>query len=58
MEKHYEMVIKRRFERLYNMIQCKLYMKNEDIPENKDVLVYGFKHIKTNKINSFKLMEC
>ena len=33
-------------------------MKNEDIPENKEILVYGFKHVKTDKINNYKLFGC
>ena len=32
MKKDYKMVVKRRFERIYNMMECKSYMKNEDIP--------------------------
>ena len=40
-----KMVVKRRFERIYNMMECKSYMKNEDILENKELIVYGFKHI-------------
>ena len=53
-----KMVVKRRFERIYNMMECKSYMKNEDIPENKEIFVYGFKHIKTDKVNNYLLIEC
>ena len=30
MEEDYEMVVKRRFERIKNMMVCKSYIKNED----------------------------
>ena len=42
-----EMVLKRRFERIYNMMGCNSYMKNQEVPENKEIFVYGFKHTKT-----------
>ena len=45
MKEDYEMVVKRRFERIYNMMECKSYRINEDISENKEIFVYGFKHI-------------
>ena len=35
MEEDYKMVVKRRFERIYNMTECNSYMGNEDIHENK-----------------------
>ena len=35
MKEDYKMLMKRRFERIYNMTECKSYMKNEDLPENK-----------------------
>ena len=38
------MVEKRRFERIHDMVECESYMKNEDIAENKDIFIYGFKH--------------
>ena len=50
MKKDYKMVVKRRFERINKMMKCKSYMKNEDIPENKEIIVYGFKHIKTEVV--------
>ena len=34
-EEHYRKVVKRRFERVNNMMECKSCIKNEDIPENK-----------------------
>ena len=48
------MVVKRRFERIYNVMECKSYMKNEDIPENKETIIYGLKHIKTDKLDNYK----
>ena len=33
-------------------------MKNEVSPENKEIFVYGFKHIKTDKIDKFILFRC
>ena len=30
-------------------MNCKLYMKNEDFPENKKIFNYGFKHVNTEK---------
>ena len=58
MKEDYKMVVKRRFERIYNMMECKSYMKNKDIPENKQIFVYGFKHIKTDKIDNYQLIGC
>ena len=52
MEVDYKMVVKRCFEKIYKMMECKLYIKNEDIPENKETFIYGFKHVKTDKIIS------
>ena len=39
-------------------MECKSYMKNEDILENKEIFVYGFKHIKTDKIDSYIIIGC
>ena len=47
MKEDYKKVVRRRFERIYNMMECISYMKNEDLPENKGISVYGFKHFKT-----------
>ena len=52
------MIEKRRFERINGMISCKLYMKNDDIPEKKGIFVYGFRHIKADKIDNFILFGC
>ena len=38
------------------MATCKCYNKYEDIPENKELFIYGFKHIKTDKIDNFILI--
>ena len=51
-----KMVPKRRFEWIYNIMECKTYMKNEVIPEKKEIIVYGNKHIKTDKTDSFVLI--
>ena len=54
-----KMIVKRRFERIFNMMMdCKLYIKNEDISENKEIFVCGFKHVKTNKIYNYILIGC
>ena len=45
--------MKRRFERIYKMIECKSYLESEDNPENKEMSVYGFKHIKTDKFDKY-----
>ena len=53
-----KMIMKRCFERIYEMIECKSYMKNEDVPENKEIFIYGFKYIKTDKIDTYFLIGC
>ena len=53
-----KMVVKRCFERIINKIVCKSYIKNEDIPENKEMFFYGFKPKKTDKIDSFIIIGC
>ena len=58
MKHDYKVVVNRRFERIYNMIESKTYMKNEDFPENKEIFVYGFKHIKTDRIDNYILIGC
>ena len=38
-----EMIVKRRFERMFNMMLVfKSYTKYEDIPENKEMFIYSF----------------
>ena len=39
-------------------MECKFYIKNEHISENKEILIYGFKHIKTDKIDKYILFGC
>ena len=50
--------MKRRFDRIYSMMESKLYMKNEDNPENKEIFICGFKHNKTEKIDIFLFIGC
>ena len=47
-----KMVDKRRIEKTNNMITCKSYNKNEKIPESKEIFIYGFKDVKTDKIKN------
>ena len=53
-----KMIEKRRFERINNMMDCKSYIKYEDIPENKEIFIYGFKHVKADKIDNYILIGC
>ena len=54
-----KMIVKRRFERIFNlMMDCNSYIKNEDISENKEIFIYGFKHVKTDKIDNYILIGC
>ena len=53
-----KMVVKKRFERIYNMMEVKSHTKYEEIPANKEIFVYGFKHNKTEKVDSFILIGC
>ena len=57
MKEDYKMIAKRRFERIHNMmLDCKSYTKNEDISENKEIFIYSFKHVKTDKIDNYILI--
>ena len=58
MEDDEKMVVKRRFERINNMMECNFYIKNEVISENKEIFIYGFKHNKTDKVDNFILFGC
>ena len=40
------------------MMECNLYKKYEDIPENKEIFIYGFHHIKMKKIENFLIIGC
>ena len=54
----YRMVEKRRFERINDIMEYKSYIKYEDIPENKEIFIYGFKRVKTDKIDNHILIGC
>ena len=57
MEADKKMVVKRRFEKIFEMMmEFKSYTKNEDISENKEIFIYGFKHVKTDKIDDYILI--
>ena len=58
MKKDDKTVVNRRFERIINMIECKSSVKYEDVPENKEIFIYGFKHNKTDKIDNYILIGC
>ena len=45
MEADKKLVVKRRFGRIYSAIESMAHTKLEDIPENKELNIYGFKHI-------------
>ena len=53
-----KMVEKRRFERINDMISYKSYIEYEDFSENKEIFIYGFKHVKTDKIDNYILIGC
>ena len=38
------------------MMECKSYKKNENISENKEIFIYGFKHVTTKKVDNFILI--
>ena len=58
MKEDYKMINQRRFEKIYSALESMDYTKNEDIPENKEIFIYGFKHIKTGKIDNYILIGC
>ena len=49
---------KRRIERINDMITCRSYNKYENIPENREIFFYGFKHVKTDKIDIYVIIGC
>ena len=56
MKEDEKMVVKRRFERIYKvMLDFKSYIKYEDIPENKEIFIYSFKPVQTNKVENYNL---
>ena len=58
MKKDDKMIVKRRFEGLNNKIACKSFIEYEDIRENKEIFIHGFKHIKTDEIDNYILIGC
>ena len=57
MEEDNKMIKQRRFERIYNMmLDFKTYIKYEDIPENKEIFIYSFKPVKTDKVDNYILI--
>ena len=52
------MIEKRRFGRIKDMILCKSYIKQEEVHENKEIFVYGFKHNKTDEIDNYIWIGC
>ena len=59
MKEDNKMIVQRRLERIFiMMMDCKSYTKNEDTSENKEIFVYGFKHVKTDKVDNFILIGC
>ena len=58
MEVDKKMVEKRRIEMIYNAIETLTYTKYEDITENKEISIYGLKHVKTDKIDDYILIGC
>ena len=58
MEEDFTRVVRRRFERIYNMMECKSYIKNDEIPENKEIFVYAFKYFKTDKVDKYMVIGC
>ena len=51
-----KVVVRRRFGRLYNMMEVNFYTKCEEIPENKEIFVYGFKHFRRDEIDNYTLI--
>ena len=52
-----KMVVKRRFKRIYNMmLDFKSYIKYEDIPDNKEIFIYSFKPVQTDKVDNYILI--
>ena len=51
-------IVKRRFDRMNNAKESMADTKYQDIPENKDICVSGFKHIKTDELDNSTLIGC
>ena len=57
MKEDNKMLIQRRFERIINMmLDFKWYIKYEDIPGNKEIIIYSFKPVQTNKVENYILI--
>ena len=53
------MLIQRRFERIINvMLDFISYIKFEDLAESKEIFIYAFEHVKTDKIDNYILIGC
>ena len=58
MEEADEMVVKGRFEMIYSAKESMVDMKYGDIPKNKEIFLYGFKHNKKDKVDKSVLIGC
>ena len=58
MKEDNEMIVEKRFERIPYMMEANSNTKYEDIPENKEIFIYGFKHFKTDKVDIYIIMGC
>ena len=58
MEADKKMLLERRIERRNKAADSLSYTKYEDIPQNKEKFVCGFKHIRTDKVDNFRLIGC
>ena len=56
MKEDYKMIEKRRFERISNSIESMTSTKYENISKNKEIFIYGLKHVKTDKIDNYILI--
>ena len=48
-----QVVVVRQFERINNMMECKSYNKYENVSENKEIFIHGFKHIKADEFDKY-----
>ena len=53
-----KMVVKIRFERINDIMLCKSYIKNEHLPDNKEEIIYGFGHFKTDNVVKYIPVGC
>ena len=51
-----KMVMKRRYEMIYNMVEINSYTKDEEFPENEEIFAFGFQHGNTDKIDNYILI--